>query len=715
MVNTVVFQPQHETDGVRNLRDFISFARDNLTLFEDQGGFSVDRWEYSVSSTKTVVLFSQLKFQGRNQSQRQHTPFEQPFMDFAKAYIRTHLTRKLTSTVGKPLNGLRYVYAALIEVYGKPDILELDGIVQGKVRELVETTGRMSPAVLYRFGQALEKLYDEIRDKKILIDLPIWRNPWNRPRERSMGTSEKDKKWQEERCPSMHEMLCIMDAFNRAETTPDRYVTSLIIMLIFAPGRVSELNYLTRDCLTEEEYEDGGETKRRMGVRWHSAKGFSETIKWVPKVMEPVVEEAVKRLRDISEEPRRAAAFYHDRKDGFYVHQGCCTAEGFEQTAPLNGYQIHAALGLTANPKASDAQLKITRGITKRIALGINVGSPELNKRFWDHVDGKETITYNDLGDFARRVLPKNFPNVLGTEIKLQDSLVLTWEFAANRQFNTRPYKLAVPTLGTELVNHALASRPNKSGGRTASIFSTFGLKNEDGSEIRLTSHQLRVWLSTNAERGNMDSFELAQWAGRLRVDDNRHYDLRTPAEREQREREVLELSRVSQNALQQAQLHGPVSYEALGYKGRLGVAEITKWGFCEHDFAMEPCTKGGNCLTCKEHCVIKGLTDNLEKIRVEEKLVEAEFNRAREAEGLDYFGASRWVDHFGYRLALIRTQRLKLEDPETPKGTLIRVPKEYDTSQTKRALQNAGYETDTADLSDEKLSDDYLRGLLGT
>jgi hypothetical protein len=32
------------------------------------------------------------------------------------------------------------------------------------------------------------------------------------------------------------------------------------------------------------------------------------------------------------------------------------------------------------------------------------------------------------------------------------------------------------------------------------------GFKDEDGSEISLTSHQIRVWLSTNAERGGMDA-----------------------------------------------------------------------------------------------------------------------------------------------------------------------------------------------------------------
>ncbi|CUK01025.1 hypothetical protein PH7735_02403 [Shimia thalassica] len=713
MSKVVVFIPQNDTDGARNLRDFVSFARDELTLFEDQGGFLVDKWEYKSGIHKTSVQFSQAKMQKRNLGQRENVPFEQPFMDFAKAYIRTHLTKRLTTAITKNINALRYVYAALVEIHGIPDILKLDGIVQGKAVELIEANGRMGPAALYRFGQALEKLYDDVRVNKIVIDLPIWRNPWSRPRERSMGTSEKDKKWQEERCPSMHEMMCVMDAFNRAETVPDKYATSLIIMLIFAPGRVSELNHLTHDCLTIEEYEESGETKRRMGVRWHSAKGYGETVKWVPKVMEPVVEMAIGRLREISEEPRKAAAFYNENESGFFVHERCLTSSDFNQCGPLNGYQINAALGLTAPPKVSDASLKNTENIPKSIALGTNFGSPELNKHFWDHVVGQESITYEDLGDLARRMLPRDFPNISGTQIKLKDSLVVTWEFATNRQYKTRPYKLVVPTFASEFVNHALARRHNKSGGRSASIFDIFDLKNEDGSEVRLTSHQLRVWLSTNAERGNMESLELAQWAGRLRIDDNRHYDLRTPAEREQQEREVLDLLPASQSALQQAKLNGPVSYEALGHKDRLGMAEITKWGFCEHDFAMEPCTKGGNCLTCKEHCVIKGLSDNLEKIRLEEKLVEAEFDRAREAEGLNYFGASRWVDHLGYRLALIRTQRLRLEDPETPEGSIIRIPDEYDTSQTKRALQNAGYETEIVDLADEKLSDDYLRGLL--
>lgn len=713
MSDVVVFLPLNDADGARNLSDFISFARDELTLFEDQGGFSTDIWEYTKGPKKTVVPFSQVKMGKRNTGQRDHTPFEQPFMDFAKAYIRAFLSKNLTTAIIKNINALRYVYAALEEVHGQPDILKLDGIVQGKVVELISENARMGSAVLYRLGQALEKLYDDVRENKIVIDLPIWRNPWNRPRERSMGTSDKDKKWQEERCPSMHEMMCVMDAFNRAETVPDKYVTSLFIMLIFAPGRVSELNYLTHDCLTIEEYEESGETKRRLGVRWHSAKGYGEIVKWVPRVMEPVVETAVGRLREISEEPRKAAAFYNDNEGGFYVHEQCLTSGTFSQCEPLNGYQINAALGLTALQSTSDAQLNNTKNIPKTIALGHTPRSPELNKQFWDHVADKENITYEDLGDLARRVLPRDFPKVTGTKVKLQDSLVVTWEFATNRQFKTRPYKLVVPTLGSELVNHALASRPNKSGGRSASIFDTFDLKNEDGSEVRLTSHQLRVWLSTNAERGNMESLELAQWAGRLRINDNRHYDLRTPAEREQREREVLDLLPASQSALQQAKLNGPVSYEALGHKDRLGMAEITKWGFCEHDFAMEPCTKGASCLTCKEHCIVKGLTDNLEKIRVEEELVEAEFDRAREAEGLNYFGASRWVDHFGYRLALIRTQRLKLEAPETPEGSIVRIPREYDTSQTKRALQNAGYETEIADFPDEKLSEGYLRGLL--
>ncbi|MGR3759258.1 hypothetical protein ACUXV3_03900 [Roseobacteraceae bacterium NS-SX3] len=714
MSNLVVFIPKNDTDGRRNLRDFIRFAREELTLFEDQGGFLVDKWRYSVGLTKVVVPFSQAKMGNRNKGQRDHTPFEQPFMDFAKAYIRTHLSKKLATTTLQNINALRYVYAALVSVHNEPNVLLVDGIVQTKVVELVEAHERMSPSVLYRFGQALEKLYQDIKANRIVIELPVWKNPWPRPRERSMGTSDQDKKWQAERCPSMHEMLCVMDAFNRAESVPDKYVSSLIIMLIFAPGRVSELSYLTHDCLTFEEYEEAGETRKRMGVRWYAAKGFAETIKWVPKVMEPVVEAAVERLREISDEPRQAARYYSENESGFFIHKQCLTPSGFNQTAPLNGYQINAALGLTALPSSTDPQLKNTKNIPKTIVLGSNVRSPELNKHFWGHVTEEERITYKDLGNFARRVLPKDFPYLPGSKIKVQDSLIVTWEFESNRLFKTRPYKFAFPTLGSELINHALASRRNKTGGISASIFETFGLRNEDGSEIKMTSHQLRVWLSTNAERGNLDSLELAQWAGRLRVSDNRHYDLRTPKEREQKEREVLGLLPASPTALQQAEPHGPVSYEALGHKGRLGMAEITKWGFCEHDFAMEPCTKGGNCLTCKEHCVIKGLSDNLENIRVEEKLVEAEFNRAREAESLNYFGASRWVDHFGYRLALIRTQRMQLEDPETPEGTIIRVPKDYDPSQTKRALQHAGYDSEPPEIAGEGLSDDYLRGLLG-
>ncbi|MDG6746507.1 hypothetical protein QCF01_19135, partial [Staphylococcus aureus] len=55
-------------------------------------------------------------------------------------------------------------------------------------------------------------------------------------------------------------------------------------------------------------------------------------------------------------------------------------------------------------------------------------------------------------------------------------------------------------------------SRLGKAG--RPSLFERRGMKGEGGRAIKLTTHQLRHWLSTMSERAGMDDFTLAQWAG---------------------------------------------------------------------------------------------------------------------------------------------------------------------------------------------------------
>ncbi len=243
-------------------------------------------------------------------------------------------------------------------------------------------------------------------------------------------------------------------------------------------------------------------------------------------------------------------------------------------------------------------------------------------------------------------------------------------------------------------------------------IFQRFGFKDEDGSDIYLTSHQLRVWLSTNAERGGMDAWQLARWAGRARIADNRHYDLRTQEEREEQVKAIM-LFEERPTALEAIKVNLPVSYKDLGVN-RIGIADPTVYGMCVHDFSMTPCIKGGGeeCMTCKEHACIKGMPKTLERIKLLEENVKSQLHKAEAAAGDLIFGADRWVTHLGWKLAHIRTVRQMMESEATPEGTVIWIPPEHDPSPTKRALEQRDLKTKPDE--EELVSESTIAMLMG-
>jgi len=202
----------------------------------------------------------------------------------------------------------------------------------------------------------------------------------------------------------------------------------------------------------------------------------------------------------------------------------------------------------------------------------------------------------------------------------------------------------------------------------------------------------LRVWLSTHAERAGMDSWMLAKYAARARIEDNRNYNLRSSGEKEEQARAVMLLNE-RPTALQAIKLNLPVSYEDLGLN-RVGIADATEYGMCTHDYAMLPCIKGGECMTCKDHACIKGMPKTLERIIRLEQLVVSQFEKAKADASSLVFGADKWVTHHGWKLAHIRTQRMRLESSDTPEGAVLWIPPEHDPSPIKRSLEQRNLKT---------------------
>ena len=188
-----------------------------------------------------------------------------------------------------------------------------------------------------------------------------------------------------------------------------------------------------------------------------------------------------------------------------------------------------------------------------------------------------------------------------------------------------------------------------------------------------------------------MNSLDLAMYAGRSRVEDNLAYDLRTLEEKTEESRKLLTKlgleSLDGTKSLTAVKLNVPVTFKMLGHKDRVGTVQVSGYGYCEHDWTMTPCTKAGECISCKEHACVKGLPKNLEKLKELEVVYQDELNRAAAATNDGFAGANSWLIYHGKKLAIIKTLIKYLENDQLPDGLILRIPEELDISLTKIAL----------------------------
>lgn len=682
MSKILFFQKQSELDGKQNLSDFIIHCRENLSLYEDQGGFSVNKWMFESDDRSHSMVFSKYS---EKKDPYNFDPLDEPFLTFAKARIRYTQSERQVKSIGNHLIALRAVHDALKEIHGQADILKTDGLVLRKVRELIDIRYPSSD-VPYRIGQQLELLYEFLRKKALVLTLPMWVNPWRRGTPKAARTDTESRAWQAERCPSMHQMIALADCCSRATTREDKYWSSVLTFLMFAPSRGGELKHLSVDCL---HYADSG----ALGVRWFGEKGFGDTIKWVPEVMRAAVIAAHSRLLEIGEPARTAAKFACENPGLFYRHEGCITSRNHSNDQALSAREFGHAMCFGSKILASlDADATTRDDDSLWSICGSSAWIDKLRE------DGNPS--YRKLAEFTlNKYKNQDWPNMSHIDQPVCNALFLIRDREFHNDFNPRAFSWVQPSVNQ--INDQLAVRtglPNP----IKTLFQRLGIVDEDGTEIALTSHQLRVWLSTNAERGGMDSWLLAKWAARARIQDNDYYDLRPIKEREDQLRSIM-LFTQRPTALEAIKVNLPVSYQDLGLN-RIGIADATEYGMCTHDYAMSPCTKGGECMTCKEHACIKGMPKTLEAIKRLEGLVASQFDKAQGDAKQGAFGANIWETHLAWKLAHIRTNLQLLESDKTPEGAILWIPSEHDPSPIKRSLEQKKFKTipDTGGLIDE-------------
>ncbi|MCO7485612.1 hypothetical protein [Stenotrophomonas maltophilia] len=598
MGDVVQFVPRAEREASGNLADFIRLAKEGLTAFANGGAWDRDKWQQN----ETIVVFATKTAPLNSYS---FTPFVEPFMQFAKAYIRYRYSHRPVKSLAMMLQALRCVEAGLLAACGRGDV----GLLSGAVMDVCANKCKefySSEDVHHKTGLQLQAVFDFLRENSLVPSLPAWKSPFKKPVILTEDLGEAGQAHRMKKLPTNEAMLAVADVFAQADDRESQFYSSIFILLMAAPGRVSEVLKLPIDCIQWEEDDDGN---LQMFLRWNAAKGKGATKKWVVPVMHDVVKEAVRRLIEIG--------------------------------APARELVRAAFEGSTSSSE--------------------DVGTSNLIKEFggfyWPFLDEKRVLT-------------------------TWSALCLHRENEFSREKEIRPDSWRIPSANE--VNKRLGA----GSGHGESLFDRMGLRNLDGTRITLTSHQLRHWLSTMSERAGMDDYSLARWAGRAKVSDNRHYDHRSPEERLEAARGLLPMQPAP--LLERIKQRQPVTYQELG-TDRLGTAKATLYGMCVHDYAMAPCQKQRECMTCKEHVCIKGDHVALDRIRLLEAQTEKLLQQAMKAHEDGDFGADRWVDNHKWKLAHVKAMRIALEHPNVLEGAVLRIPDGHDPSPVRRALMDLG------------------------
>jgi hypothetical protein len=181
MNNIVQFIPRADLDALSNLNAFVAVCKDKLTVFGASLPFENNTWVVTEDinlkgkSSAVRLVFSSWS----TVEDKEPQPMKEPFLSFAKSYVRYQHSLRPTKAVGPRLAALRALEAALNEFAGVPNAALVTHQVLDRAAQLIAS--KFTPAVAYRVGGQLQMVSDLLVDHRSVAVLNKWLNPISRP------------------------------------------------------------------------------------------------------------------------------------------------------------------------------------------------------------------------------------------------------------------------------------------------------------------------------------------------------------------------------------------------------------------------------------------------------------------------------------------------------------------------------------------------------
>lgn len=273
MTNVILFEPINTNNPSLNVEDFIEFCKSNK--FNSKLAIT---WESNV--WKGCYRFNKFDMKNNRNSKDR---LADDFIDFAKAYmfhIHSFNKSKLNQNA---LAMLKIVEFVLLKSYGEANVVNCNNNIFDECVRVA--TAKYTKLTAVGIGKELEKLCLFLSENRMISSSYFfWVNPLRHKITQSWQGYEPSLEGHS-KLPDIKSVIAIAEIFSKDESqlsVRDIFTTSVLALLMCAPGRISEILSLPADCEITEHDENGIE---RYGLRFFSAKGYAGDIKWIPSVM----------------------------------------------------------------------------------------------------------------------------------------------------------------------------------------------------------------------------------------------------------------------------------------------------------------------------------------------------------------------------------------------------------------------------------------------
>lgn len=657
MGNFRLFSPVANVTARQNLSAFIEHARSQLKVFGAELDFNQNEWKISCAvAHKGQYDDIHLLFTNQESTKAKKVSMEEPFLSFAKSYMRYTFGLASIKNVGSPLMALRVLEYVLRSNVGTADPTAIDANILNRASQVVKE--RLAASTAYQIGGQLASIAAFMRDNRLTSAMAIWKNPLKRPANPTRVGKQYDEE-RAEKLPTPTVFDALPRIFREATESGDVITASACALMCSAPDRVNEVLLLRDACEVEKQDKDG---KNHLGLRWWPAKGAEPQIKWIVDSMSDVVREALAKIRSETEEARVIADWYEQYPQQLYLPDHLAHLRSQEW---LTLQDIGDVVFSTAVANKS----------VRQWCGGNGVQLHKLTSR-------SSEALFADVEAAVLRLLPPRFP-MMNDEVGLKYSNALFLVRLNSLHEQKATYRcMFEPVSATHLAN-----RLGRADG-AQTIFDRFGFYEPDGSRVYVTSHQFRHYLNTLAQAGGLSQLDIAKWSGRKDLRQNEAYDHQST--------ESL-LIKMREAVGDDKRMVGPLSERKITIISRdefarlkIPTAHTTDFGYCVHDYVMSPCQLNLDCLNCEELVCIKGQKEKEERVR--QSLVEAELLVAKAktaVQNLD-FGAEEWLAAHLEKVERLMNLVKIFDDPSVAEGAFVhqsgpRLPTRMDHAHTER------------------------------